>query len=77
MKFHDNPSSVSGFVARGLTDRRTDMTKLIVAFRNFAKAPKMLVCLFFSTHFIQAISNECKFFCGVSEKVEYYTTVPS
>jgi len=22
------------------TDRRTDMTKLIVAFRNFAKAPK-------------------------------------
>ena len=25
------------------TDRRTDMTKLIVAFRSFAKAPKMTV----------------------------------
>jgi len=25
----------------GRTDRHTDMTKLIVAFRNFAKAPKM------------------------------------
>ena len=24
----------------GWTDRRTDMKKLIVAFRNFAKAPK-------------------------------------
>jgi hypothetical protein len=24
-----------------LTDRRADMTKLIVTFRNFAKAPKM------------------------------------
>ena len=25
------------------TDRQTDMTKLIVAFRNFAKAPKMAI----------------------------------
>jgi len=24
-------------------DRRTDMTKLIVAFRNFAKAPKIVL----------------------------------
>ena len=24
----------------GRTDRQTDMTKLVVAFRNFAKAPK-------------------------------------
>ena len=28
------------FHAEGRTDRRTDMTKLIVAFRNFASAPK-------------------------------------
>jgi hypothetical protein len=28
------------FHADGRTDGRTDMTKLIVAFRNFAKAPK-------------------------------------
>jgi len=26
----------------GQTDRRTDVTKLIVAFRNFANAPKKL-----------------------------------
>jgi hypothetical protein len=25
------------------TDRQTDMTKLIVAFRNFANAPKMTI----------------------------------
>ena len=25
-------------------DRRTDMTKLIVAFRNFANAPKKCLC---------------------------------
>jgi len=28
------------FHANGQTDRQTDMTKLLVAFRNFAKAPK-------------------------------------
>jgi len=28
------------FHAGGRTDGQTDMTKLIVAFRNFAKAPK-------------------------------------
>jgi len=31
------------FHADGRTDRRTDMTKLIVAFRNFANAPKKRV----------------------------------
>jgi len=35
-----NPSSESGVVPCGRTDRRTDMTKLIVAFCNFANAPK-------------------------------------
>jgi hypothetical protein len=29
------------FHADGRTDRQTDMTNLILAFRNFAKAPKM------------------------------------
>jgi hypothetical protein len=28
----------------GLTDTQTDMTKLIVAFRNFANAPKNVSC---------------------------------
>jgi hypothetical protein len=35
-KFHENPSSGSQAVPCG----QTDMTKLIVAFRNFANAPK-------------------------------------
>jgi hypothetical protein len=33
-------SSGSRVFPCGQTDRRTDMTKLIVAFRNFANAPK-------------------------------------
>jgi hypothetical protein len=36
IKFHENPSVGSRVVPCG----RTDMTKLIVAFRNFANAPK-------------------------------------
>jgi hypothetical protein len=36
IKFHENPSSGS----RVVPCERTDMTKLIVAFRNFANAPK-------------------------------------
>jgi hypothetical protein len=43
-KFHETPSSVSRVIpcgqTEGRTDRRTDMTKPIVAFRNFANAPK-------------------------------------
>ena len=37
IKFHENPSSESRTVA---WDGRKDVTKLIVAFRNFANAPK-------------------------------------
>jgi hypothetical protein len=40
MKFYWNPSSESRVVRCGDRDRRTDMTKLIVAFRNFTNAPK-------------------------------------
>jgi hypothetical protein len=48
MKFHGNPSSGSLVVPCGQTDgqtgeqtdRETDMTKLIVTFRNFVNAPK-------------------------------------
>jgi hypothetical protein len=35
------PVGAEWFYADERTDRRTDMTKLIVAFHNFAKAPKM------------------------------------
>ena len=44
IKFHGSPSCRSRVVACGRTDGRTnrltDMTKLIVVFRNFANAPK-------------------------------------
>jgi hypothetical protein len=36
IKFHENPSSEN----RVVPYRQTNMTKLIVAFRNFANAPK-------------------------------------
>jgi hypothetical protein len=44
IKFHGSPSSGSGVVPCGRTDgRRRDrqVTKITVAFRNFANAPKM------------------------------------
>jgi len=36
----------------GEIDRRTDITKLIVAFRNFANAPKMIINLFLIYYFV-------------------------
>jgi hypothetical protein len=39
IKFQQNPFSGSRVVPYGRTDRRTGMTKLIVAIRNFANAP--------------------------------------
>ena len=40
IKFHQNSPSGSRVVTCGQTYGRTDMTKLIVAFPNFASAPK-------------------------------------
>ena len=40
IKFNKNPSSGSRVVPCGRTDRWTHLRKLIVAFRNFAKASK-------------------------------------
>jgi len=40
IKFQENPFSGSPVVPCGLTDRQTEMTKLIIAFRNFADASK-------------------------------------
>ena len=36
-KFHENPSSGSRVVTDGPTDGPTDISKLIVVFRNFAE----------------------------------------
>jgi hypothetical protein len=40
IKFHEDPSSGSRVVPCGRTDGHRDMTKLTVAFRNFANASK-------------------------------------
>jgi hypothetical protein len=40
IKFNDNPSSGRWVVTCGLTDGQTDVTTLMAAFRNFAKAIK-------------------------------------
>jgi hypothetical protein len=37
------PAEAELLHADGRMDRQTDMTKLTVAFRNFAKAPKCLI----------------------------------
>jgi len=34
------------------TDRRTDITKLMVAFRNFANTPKTIIKLFLTYYFV-------------------------
>jgi hypothetical protein len=38
--FHENPFVGSRVVIFGLTDRQTDMTTLIISFRNFANGPE-------------------------------------
>ena len=43
IKFHKNTSSGGRVVPCGRTDRRTDTTKLLVVFRNFANASKQCV----------------------------------
>jgi hypothetical protein len=43
IKYYENPSSGSRlFHAERQTDRQTDMTKLIITYGNFVKAPKLL-----------------------------------
>jgi hypothetical protein len=48
------------FHAEGRTNRRTEMTKLIVAFRNFAKAPK--------NESVNSLQRNIRCLCGVHTK---------
>jgi hypothetical protein len=41
IRFNKNPSIGNQAVPFGQKDKPTDLTKLIVAFRNFANAPKI------------------------------------
>jgi hypothetical protein len=40
LKFHENPSEGSRVAPRGCTDGQNDMTKVTLALRSFANAPK-------------------------------------
>ena len=40
IEFHEKPSNGNRVIPYGRTDGQTDMTKLLVAFRNFANVPK-------------------------------------
>ena len=51
--FTENPSSGSRAIPWGRSDRRTDMTKLIVAFRDFANAPKTCHCSHITSHILR------------------------
>jgi len=75
MKFHENPSSGSRVVSCGRksrTERRTDITKLIVVFRNFAKPPKPngfkpyreIMALYYKNNMglIRTLRNKCRVF---------------
>jgi len=52
IKFNENPPTGSPTLhVDGLKDGQTDMTKLIVVFRNFAKAPKNgFLCMTLTTY---------------------------
>jgi len=42
IRFHKTPSIGSRVVSCGQREGRTDMTKLLVAFRNFVNVPKYM-----------------------------------
>jgi len=54
IKFHENTSSES----RVFPCRQTDMTKLLVAYRNFANAPKNHFCFNFDNLFLFQVWSE-------------------
>jgi len=49
-KFHENSSSESRVFPCGQTDGQTDITKLIVTFRNFVNAPKTVIFNFINNY---------------------------
>jgi hypothetical protein len=53
--FTENPTSGSRAVPCGQSDRRTDMTKLIVAFRDFSNAPKTCHCPHITSHILREL----------------------
>ena len=57
--FHENLCRGDRVTPWGRIDRRTDMTKLIVTFRNFAIAPKMyFAAVSYTFHIIFTVNND-------------------
>jgi len=73
IKFHGLPPSENRVFPCGRTDRRTDITKLIVVFRNFANALKKKEKVEWTTDLPTAVkrypANRCFVFLGRSSSV--------
>ena len=59
IKFHENPYSGSRVVCSMRRDRRTDLTKLIVTSRNFAKALKIVRKDAYSSNVYCTLLSDC------------------
>jgi hypothetical protein len=57
MKFH--PEAAEFFHADGLIAGQTDITKLIVAFRNFANAPKPISIFLYVSFIMIMVRTGC------------------
>jgi len=57
IKFHENPFSDSRVIPCGLSDWERDVTKLTVAFRNSANAPKNLSSLVIGNNIATGFSD--------------------
>jgi hypothetical protein len=64
IKFHENSSRV----IRVVPCRQTDMTKLIVAFSNFANAPKSKVYKMNNLKLEETLFRNIQMFCSKTEK---------
>ena len=49
------PLEAEFFHADGWLDRQANMTELIAAFRNFAKAPKKVILLLYLIYYINVV----------------------
>jgi hypothetical protein len=67
VKCNGNPFSGSRVVPRGRTDRQSDVTKLVVAFRNFSIAPERSIVLKSKT---RSVSSECPLSCSATRSFQ-------
>ena len=69
MKFHENPLSAGRFILCGRTGGQTDITRLILAFRNFMNAPEKISRLIIFRDLLNVIENHAKhMYYGLSAK---------